>query len=352
MKGIEITLDELIKARPAKSVTGFAPSGKVSTHQWGMFRSAFLGRGMEFAESRVYQTGDDVRNIDWRITARTGKTHTKLFHEERERPIYLLVDMRSMMHFATRTRFKANMVAEIASMLAWVGFDGGDRVGGQILTRVDTLGSGNDSGKGDRNSGNNVGSNAGNNIVDNDSNNTDIASATGIVDFRGARTRRAVLRFLERLAEETRFAYPSTTPQNANLATPPAFPRRQEVSLAKGIHRLRKTARTGSLVFVLSDFYDFDEQSRQELVRLSAHSQVTLIQVNDPLDKALPAGAGRLSDGLASIDLSALTNQQLQGYSQAFLDRQQQIYQMCAKHGMVLHQLLTSDDTKQILGKF
>ncbi|PID37724.1 MAG: hypothetical protein CR966_00660 [Pseudomonadales bacterium] len=344
MKGIEITLEELIKARPAKSVTGFAPSGKVSTHQWGMFRSAFLGQGMEFAESRVYQTGDDVRNIDWRITARTGKTHTKLFHEERERPIYLLVDMRSMMHFATRTRFKANMVAEIASMLAWVGFDGGDRVGGQILTRVDRLGSGNDR---------SVGGN-----IDNDNSNTDIANATGIVDFRGARTRRAVLRFLERLAEETRFAYPSTTQptihttphQNANLATPLALPKRQEVSLAKGIHRLRKTARTGSLVFVLSDFYDFDEQSRQELVRLSAHSQVTLIQVNDPLDKALPAGAGRLSDGLASIDLSALTNQQLQGYSQAFLDRQQQIYQMCAKHGMVLHQLLTSDDVKQILG--
>lgn len=295
IKGIEATLNDLIKARPAKNITGFTPTGKVNTHQWGAYQSAFKGRGMEFAESRMYQAGDDVRNIDWKITARTGKTHTKLFQEERERPINLLVDMRAMMQFGTRARFKANLVAELTAQLAWVGHDGGDRVGGQILTR------------------------------------------DGMKDFRGARTRRAVLRFLGAVAEQTHF-HRKTTPAQSKEAT-----------LSEGIHRLRKTARPGSLVFILSDFYDFDAHTAQEIVRLSAHSHVTLIQVNDPLDKHLPATAGQLSDGVATLALSALNSKQLQTYSQAYEARQALLYKTCAKHGIVLHQLETADDPTRIL---
>lgn len=293
IKGIEATLNDLIKARPAKNITGFAPTGKVNTHQWGAYQSAFKGRGMEFAESRVYQAGDDVRNIDWKITARTGQTHTKLFQEERERPIQLLVDMRAMMQFGTRLRFKSNLVAELTAQLAWVGHDGGDRVGGQILTR------------------------------------------NGIKDFRGARTRRAVLRFLEAVAEQTRF---QSTPASSNEAT-----------LAEGIYRLRKTARPGSLVFILSDFYDFDAHTAQEIVRMSAHSHVTLIQVNDVLDKHLPANAGQVSDGVATLSLTALKTKQRHQYTEAYEARQTLLYKMCAKHGMVLHQLETTDDPTHIL---
>ncbi|GAB5373734.1 MAG: hypothetical protein AcusKO_01960 [Acuticoccus sp.] len=74
-----------MRCRPDREATGFAPGGRVATHQFGTNRSVFRGRGMEFDESRVYQPGDDMRSIDWRVTARTGTMHTKLFHEERER---------------------------------------------------------------------------------------------------------------------------------------------------------------------------------------------------------------------------------------------------------------------------
>ena len=127
--GIEISPAELILARPDRAITGFAPGGRVSTHMWGANRSVFHGRGMEYAESRAYQPGDDIRTIDWRLTARSNEVHTKLFHEERERPVYLLLDLRAMMQFGTKNRFKAHLAAEIAAMLAWVGIDGGDRVG-------------------------------------------------------------------------------------------------------------------------------------------------------------------------------------------------------------------------------
>ncbi|MBR0572631.1 MULTISPECIES: DUF58 domain-containing protein [Pasteurellaceae] len=296
--GIVAELNELIQARPSKAVTGFAPSGKVSTHQWGSNRSIFKGRGMEFAESRGYQEGDDVRNIDWRVTARTGKTHTKLFQEERERPVHLLVDMRAMMKFGTRVRFKSNLAALISAELAWVGHDGGDRVGGQILT------------------------------------------SDGIVDFRAARTRRAVLRFLEAVSFNTKLTNNPEKLQNSS--------EKQPLTLAQGIHRLRKSCRPGTLAFIISDFSDFDEQTAKELVRLATHTQVTTIQISDPLDQALPP-QGRLSDGQSVVALGGLSKQQLASYEQAYRNRQQQLEKICRQNRIVIHQLQTSDDPSVIL---
>lgn len=298
LTGIIATLPELIRIRPNKGVTGFAPAGKVSTHQWGSNYSVFKGRGMEFAESREYQVGDDVRNIDWRVTARTGKTHSKLFQEERERPVNLLVDMRAMMLFGTRVRFKSNLAASVAAQLAWVGHDGGDRVGGQILTRW------------------------------------------GIADFRAARTRRAVLRFLEALSVQTELE-PSTFSDNSTRTGKP-------LALGEGIHRLRKTCRPGALVFIISDFSDFDDNTAKELVRLSATTHVTAIQISDALDQALPP-QGRVSDGQSVVALGNLSKAQRAAYATAYHYRCQQLAQTCQQHSIVLHQLQTDDEPTVIL---
>ena len=100
----------------------------------GEYLSPFKGRGMEFDESRPYQPGDDVRNLDWRVMARTGRAHTKLFREERERPVFLWVDLRPAMFFATRGAFKSVVAARAAVLLAWAANRQGDRVGGIIFS--------------------------------------------------------------------------------------------------------------------------------------------------------------------------------------------------------------------------
>lgn len=289
--GIEISNLELIRARPPRNMTGFAPSGRVHTHQWGSNQSNFFGRGMEFAESRSYQPGDDVKNIDWRVTARTGEPHTKLFQEERERPVYILLDMRSMMQFGSRKRFKSNLAAEIAAQLAWVGHDGGDRVGGLILTR------------------------------------------TGIRDFRVARTRRSVLQFIEAMAEETR------------LGVEPG----QEVGLAEALKRLGNRCQPGSLVFVVSDFYDLNAAAETELKHFAGRSHTITIMVNDPLDQALPSGGGRISNGSSVLALAGLGRKPLQEYTNDFLSRQQSLATLCRKTGIVFHSIATSDDPKSLL---
>ncbi|GLO63970.1 hypothetical protein MACH09_44780 [Vibrio sp. MACH09] len=286
VNGIEISQTELFRVRPEKHASGFAPSGKVNTHQWGSNRSHFIGLGMEFAESRVYQAGDDVKNIDWRVTARTGQTHTKLYQEERERPVHILLDLRSMMHFGSRNRFKSHLAAEIAAKVAWIAHDGGDRVGGLICHKQ------------------------------------------GCSDFRASRTRRSLLRLLDNISQNTRLA------QEVN----------QESSLAMSIRRLRHHARSGGLVFIISDFSDLDDKCEGELKKISARNQVTLIHIEDPFDARLPLSGGRLSDGQSVLSLSALSPHSEQEYRLLFSQRLSKLEGLCRQYRMVLQRMSTIDD--------
>jgi len=88
--------------------------------------------GMDYAESRRYSPGDDVRRIDWRVTARTGKPHTKLYQAERGNDLYVIVDQRSPMRFGTRAAFKSVLAAEIAALAGWAAAEGGDRFGALV----------------------------------------------------------------------------------------------------------------------------------------------------------------------------------------------------------------------------
>ena len=106
---------------------------QIKAGQNGEYVSRFKGRGMEFDETRIYQPGDDIRSIDWRVTARSDKTHTKVYREERERPVFISVDYRPTMAFATRGVFKSVQAAKIAGLLAWSAQANGDRIGGQIF---------------------------------------------------------------------------------------------------------------------------------------------------------------------------------------------------------------------------
>ena len=101
-KGVYVSMNELIGLQASHSKLDLTGKRKSLAMVAGMHRSSFRGRGIDFDEVRAYAPGDDIRHIDWRVTARTGKTHTKLYHEERERPVYLVVDQRQSMFFCYR----------------------------------------------------------------------------------------------------------------------------------------------------------------------------------------------------------------------------------------------------------
>lgn len=291
--GIEASFPELIRARPDMNMTGFWPGGKVRTHQFGSNRSVFRGRGMEFDEARIYQPGDDVKTIDWRVTARTGTVHTKLFHEERERPVLVLVDCRSMMHFGTQVRFKSVMAAHVAAILCWVGIDSGDRVGGFLLDQK------------------------------------------GLRGFPATRNRSGMLTFLNGISGATHTLAPGVD---------------AELPLHLAIRRLRHVSRPGTLAFIVSDFCDLSEQTENELKRLSLRAQVANILVYDRLDEALPGhGDYRVSDGDAVIALSGLGDRQFRDYRSAFNNRREKLEALSRQRRMAFMSLATGDSPDDVL---
>jgi uncharacterized protein (DUF58 family) len=204
----------------------------------GGHRSAQRGRGLEFEEVRLYAPGDDTRNIDWRVTARRGRTHTKLFREERERPVWLVADLHAGLYFGSRRQFKSALLLRTAAILAWVAANGGDRVGAVIAN----------------------GSNA-----------------PFILPPRGREA--GVLPILQALLE----AQPQA----------PGIPARG--GLLKAVTTLRPLLQPGSMILLLSDFAEVDAEFENTLASASLHNDCRLLWISDPLESGgLPAGSYRV----------------------------------------------------------
>lgn len=125
---VRVSLAELIALRGRVARLHMPPQDSRAT-RIGMQTSRLYGRGMDYAESRAYQPGDDVRRMDWRLTARSGRLHTKLFQEEREAQLLILLDQHPGMRFGTRVRFKSVQAARAAALAAWYAVKAGERVG-------------------------------------------------------------------------------------------------------------------------------------------------------------------------------------------------------------------------------
>jgi uncharacterized protein (DUF58 family) len=125
---VRVSLTELIALRSRVARLRLPPQDSRATRV-GTQTSRLYGRGMDYAESRAYQPGDDVRRLDWRLTARSGRLHTKLFQEEREGQLLILFDQHASMRFGTRVRFKSVQAARAAALAAWYAVRAGERVG-------------------------------------------------------------------------------------------------------------------------------------------------------------------------------------------------------------------------------
>ena len=128
---VHTSLDELVSLQ---SLAAFVSSRKRRTaaRQQGTAPSKHFGRGLDFAEVREYHAGDEVRMMDWNVTARTGRAHIKVFMEERERPVLFLVDQTSSMNFGTKGMFKRSMAVRLDAVLSWCALSDGDRIGGVV----------------------------------------------------------------------------------------------------------------------------------------------------------------------------------------------------------------------------
>ncbi len=265
---------------------------RVNSLQTGAYVSHFRGRGMEFDESRPYQPGDDPRSIDWRVTARSTTAYTKLFREERERPVLIVVDLRANMHFATRGCFKSVNASRAAALLSWAAHQRGDRLGGLIF------------------------------------------GETTHRELKPRLGRQAALRYLHELVEHpdwtSRYRAPGTS---------------GEQPFTQAMSSLRRVARPGSLVVVLSDFHDLSRAAQSYLSSVARHNEVLAVFLNDPLERHLPPpGRYRLVSKDDELAIDTFAKPARDEYQKAFEERSQQLDSFCQRYGIHLLPLSTEDD--------
>ena len=291
---VRVTLAELIAlSHPANLLA--LPKSSIRAARSGAHLSRIKGRGMAFDEVRLYTPGDDVRSIDWRVTARTGKTHTKLFREERERPVFVVVDYRPSMFFATRGQFKSVLAAKLAALLAWRASLHGDRVGGELFTRNQQLA------------------------------------------FKPQSGKRALLHLFNALTHHQQVDRANSSDQDASTLT---------LTLA----RLSRRARSGSLIFLLSDFRQLTPAAESLLLHLARRCDVTMMLIHDPLEGELPSrGRYQLANGERELTINTADKKFLRDYRQRFRLRQAHLEQLAVQYRMQLISCSTSDDPFELL---
>ena len=245
----------------------------------GSHQSKQKGRGLDLDQLRIYQAGDDIRSIDWRVTARTQKPHTRVYKEERERPIAILCDQRSPMFFGSKRSFKSVVAAQCAALIAWAAVDHGDRIGAYII--------GDDS----------------------------------EMDFRPKQRISHVLNILKNINEF-----------NKKLENP----RPIKKTFSDGLAHLKQTLTPGTSLYLISDFYDLTEKDKNTLYQLKRHNHIVALQVLDPLEQtAPPPGLYGVSDGANHGYIDTQNKNTQQAYKEAINVWQQGIKTTFKQLGIV-----------------
>ncbi len=270
LSGVYANLGELIKLQYKARGFSFLPRQPINSVLAGRHASRLRGRGLNFEEIRRYQPGDDIRNIDWKVTARTQKTHTRVFNEERDRPVLLVVDQRLSMFFGSQVAMKSVTAAEAAALAAWRVISVGDRVGA---------------------------------VVFND---------TEIVTIPPLRSRRRVMEILKAIVKQNHLLS-----VDADITPNPGM-------FNQALAMAQRLASHDYLVCCIGDFSGSDEETKQIMTLIARKNDVLVTFVYDPLEMELPqAGKVVVSDGKLQLSLDSndlpLREQFTQGFQQQFI---------------------------------
>lgn len=289
---VQVSLEQLRAFEGRARALRFLPSQPAASVFNGRHASRLRGRGLNFEELRNYLPGDDPRTIDWKVTARTGKPHVRIYSEERDRPVLIIVDQRMSMFFGTRHAMKSVTAAEVAALAAFRILDQGDRVGGIVF--------GDD-------------------------------FAAEIKPKATARARDQFLSAIARANQMLRADAPvveTPTPLNIPLET------------------AAKIARRNHLILVISDFDGIDEKTGSLVGRLAKTNDLVLCPVTDPISQEIPAGLKLVvSDGNLQIELDTASGETHRSLSEYASGRLSEVLSWQKTYGLPVLPLSCGEDT-------
>jgi uncharacterized protein (DUF58 family) len=296
--GVFADLDGLIRVQFEVHDFSFLPKQPVRSLLAGRRASRLRGRGLDFEEIRRYIPGDDIRTMDWRVTARTQRPHTRVYTEERDRPVLLVVDQRLSMFFGSRAAMKSVTAAEAAAMAAWRTLAVGDRVGA---------------------------------VVFNDS---------AVREIPPHRSRQRVMRILETVLEMNR-----ALRADGSIQPDPAM-------LNRAMQRAQHLASHDYLVVIVSDFSGADDDTRNAITRLAAHNDVVALFVYDPLESRLPSlGKVVVSQGDLQLEIDTGDGRLRKRFGEQFDSALQAARDLMLKRGIPVLPIHTAAGVRAQLGE-
>lgn len=296
-KNVFTSLEELLEMEVyARNFSFLARKHKSNSILAGKHASRLRGRGLDFEEVRKYVNGDDIRNIDWKVTARTQVTHTRVYTEEKERPVLIVVDQSKSMFFGSQVRTKAVVAAELAALSAFRVLNEGDRVGGIVF-------------------------------ADN-----------GIDIVYPKRDRKNILRFLEKIVS-----------RNHELEESEAVD--FEDSLKEIILKVKNIVTHDFLVIVISDFIKYAPKTIKTLKQLRMHNDLILAKVSDPMERDIPKENIVAGDNKSQIRVKGSSKNIRQRFSSGFDEDFQEFKNDMFHYGIPVFQVNTVEPVDDQLKK-
>ncbi|MDG2047035.1 MAG: DUF58 domain-containing protein [Halioglobus sp.] len=279
--GVYTDLKSLVRLRFSAQGFNYLPRQSARSLLSGRKRSQLRGRGLDFDELRHYKPGDDIRNMDWRATNRTGKPHVRVYKEERDRPVIVVVDQRLPMFFGSIKKMKSVVAAEIAAITAWRVLAVGDRIGA---------------------------------ILFND---------TAIIEAKPTRDERRVIGWLGKLAAMNDELHINASQKNNPNA------------LAQALDQLERTIGHDYLVVLISDFYGWNDATRAALRRMNRHNDIVCSLIYDPLERDISKADNLIvSDGEFQFRIDSTRQALAKEFEASFKSSLAQVQGELKRHGI------------------
>lgn len=293
--GVYADLDALIRLQYKAKGFSFLPRQPVHSILAGRHASRLRGRGLNFEELRGYLPGDDIRNIDWKVTARTQKPHVRVYTEEKDRPVLLVVDQRMSMFFGSKRAMKSVTAAEAAALSAWRVLDSGDRVGSLVFNDDE------------------------------------------IVEIRPHRSESQVMQILHTIVDlNRRLGVKSEDSPRRPAANPRMF---NDV-----LRRASRVATHDFLVVLISDCLGADETSEQLVTSICNHNDVILAFIYDPLESDMPkVGRAVVSEGDLQMEIDTSDSKLRRQFRDQFNDELEKARQFSRTRAIPLLPIQTGE---------
>ena len=287
---VSVTLDTLIRVGQRAKGFSFLPRGGAKSILAGRHASKLRGRGMDFLELKPYSPGDDVRAIDWRATRRTGRAHVRVYNQERDRAVYLLLSQQSNMHFASSGHFKSVQAALLLSLSAHKVLKAGDRVGGVIF------------------------------------------NDEALISFKPSKSKKRLMQMLQEVVKYNHGLLEKRTATNPDM-------------LNKALDFVLANAKHDDLVILIGDGAGINASSRQKITMLTQHNDLIAAYVYDQLEVSLPKmGKLAFKNAQESLDVDASDTYFNVRYKQEHLKKMKALTHLSLLHEIPLLKISTDKE--------